>query len=450
MIRYSLIFLFFNLRQIYFMLNSDMRFKSPIWLNMSVFFISSNMRFLQVCFAILIMPVVSSYILWYLIKEREFRFKYLIKLPNRSKIDVINILKIIMCFSFTELGIRIYFILKKLVLRDKIPMDFKQIGFSIIFGSPLWFLKLVEEISVDLYRDIRRDLSDKKLMYRPLIRLWSFKLSIIIKLHDRIVVRYEILKNLRIFISSGKLRFNPNEIRSRSYFNRGFNIWESSIRTMTPKGFLVQHPLLDIYPESGMGYTVTHRPIPGQHGGYFKFSHDRNPNFIVSNEIQNKNIIKDRVVRSFQANNSEKILAIRVAEFRRWYINEKMHINGFDTRQIVHKGFAGISREELLKMKVPEKLVDQIMEERSKISDLEQFKLDFIEDFLNSNTYRDESGKTILKVEEMAKYNFNKEDDLYNTARAINIQMKAYSLWELDDDYLREFTDISAHERSLD
>lgn len=95
----------------------------------------------------------------------------MIKLPNRSKIDVINILKIIMCFSFTELGIRIYFILKKLVLRDKIPMDFKQIGFSIIFGSPLWFLKLVEEISVDLYRDIRRDLSDKKLMYRPLIRL---------------------------------------------------------------------------------------------------------------------------------------------------------------------------------------------------------------------------------------------------------------------------------------
>jgi hypothetical protein len=84
---------------------------------------------------------------------------------------VINILKIIICFSFTELGIRIYFILKKIVLRDKIPVDLAQIGFSIVFGSPLWFLKLVEEISVDLYRDIRRDLSDKKLMYIPMIRL---------------------------------------------------------------------------------------------------------------------------------------------------------------------------------------------------------------------------------------------------------------------------------------
>jgi hypothetical protein len=137
------------------------------------------------------------------------------------------------------------------------------------------------------------------------------------KLHDRLVVRYEILKNLRIFISSGKLKFNPNEIKNRLYSGRKFNIWESSIRTMTPKGFLVQHPLLNIYPESGMGYTVTHRPVVGQKGGYFKFSHDRNPNFIVSNEIQNKNIIKDRAVRSFQASDSEKNLAIRVAEFRR-------------------------------------------------------------------------------------------------------------------------------------
>jgi hypothetical protein len=50
----------------------------------------------------------------------------------------------------------------------------------------------------------------------------------------------------------------------------------------------------------------------------------------------------------------------------------------------------------------------------------------------------------------MAKHSFSKEDNLFQTARAINIQMKAYSLWELDDEYLREFTDISTHERSLE
>jgi len=362
---------------------------------------------------------------------------------------VINILKIIICFSFTELGIRIYFILKKIVLRDKIPVDLAQIGFSIVFGSPLWFLKLVEEISVDLYRDIRRDLSDKKLMYIPMIRLWSFKLSVLIKLHDRLVARHEILKNLRLFISSGKLRFNPND-PSKLCFSRRFNIWESSIRTKTPKGFIVEHPLIDIYPESGMGYTVTHRPVIGQHGGYFKFSHDKNPSFVVSNEIQDKNIVKDRVVRSFRASDSEKNLAVRVAEFRRWYNNERIHINSFDRRQIVHKGFADISKEDLLKLKVSERLADQVIEERSKINDLEHFELDFIENFLVSNTYRDESGKEILKIEEMAKHSFSKEDNLFQTARAINIQMKAYSLWELDDEYLREFTDISTHERSLE
>lgn len=431
------------------MLISEMRRESPICLNMLVFFISSNIRFLQACFAVLVVPFASSYIIWCLIREREFRFKYLIKLPNRSKVDALNILKIIMCFSFTEFGIRIYFILKKIVLRDKIPVDLRQIGFSIVFGSPLWFLKLVEEISVDLFRDIRRDLSDKKPMYRPLIRLWSFKLSVLLILHDRLVARYEILKNLRLFISSGKLKFNPNDL-SKLCFSRRFNIWESSIRTRTPKGFIVEHPLIDIYPESGMGYTVTHRPLIGQHGGYFKFSHDKNPSFVVSNEIQNKVIIKDRAVRSFRAGDSEKILAVKVAEFRRWYNNEKIHINNFDRRQIVHKGFANISKEDLLKLEVSEKLADQIIEERSKIDDLEHFKLDFIEDFLASNTYRDESGKEILKIEEMAKHSFSKEDDLFHTAREINIQMKAYSLWELDDEYLKEFTDISTHERSLE
>jgi hypothetical protein len=50
----------------------------------------------------------------------------------------------------------------------------------------------------------------------------------------------------------------------------------------------------------------------------------------------------------------------------------------------------------------------------------------------------------------MAKHGFNKEDDIFHIARTINIQMKAYSLWELDDEYLREFTDISTHERSLE
>jgi hypothetical protein len=81
-----------------------------------------------------------------------------------------------------------------------------------------------------------------------------------------------------------------------------------------------------------------------------------------------------------------------------------------------------------LKLKVSERLADQVIEERSKINDLEHFELDFIENFLVSNTYRDESGKEILKIEEMAKHSFSKEDNLFQTARAINIQMKAYSL----------------------
>jgi hypothetical protein len=81
-----------------------------------------------------------------------------------------------------------------------------------------------------------------------------------------------------------------------------------------------------------------------------------------------------------------------------------------------------------LKLKISKKLANQLIEERSKNRDLEQFELDFIEDFLNSNTYRDESGKKILRIEEMAKHGFNKEDDIFHIARTINIQMKAYSL----------------------
>lgn len=105
-----------------------------------------------------------------------------------------------------------------------------------------------------------------------------------------------------------------------------------------------------------------------------------------------------------------------------------MHVNSFDRCQVAQKGFVDINKEDLLKMGVSEKLSHQIFEQRLEFDELKQFELDFIEDFLGNNTYRDDSDRKILRLEEMAKYGFNREDNLFNAARTINIQMKAYSL----------------------
>jgi hypothetical protein len=202
------------------------------------------------------LPLVTFWVICKLAIKGKFEFSSLLNMPNRHDIRLMTILEILIKFVLLELGLRMYFILKKCFVGGRINPNPKEFIFFLIVGSPLWFLQLIEDISIEIQNIFREDLSNKAYSYRFLIRVWLIKKAILDLLYDRLSKRYKILISLRIYVRNGGLDFNPN----LKFHVREFNLKEGSILSKTAKGVLKGHPMLDDRVLSETGYPVTHLP----------------------------------------------------------------------------------------------------------------------------------------------------------------------------------------------
>lgn len=434
--KYLIIVLLFSFKQLYLLIKSNKELEVSIWLFSLIFAISNTVRSIQILLGFMFLPLVTFWVICKLAIKSKFEFSSLLNMPNRHDIRLMTILEILIKFVLLELGLRMYFILKKCFVGGRINPNPKEFIFFLIVGSPLWFLQLIEDISIEIQNIFREDLSNKAYSYRFLIRVWLIKKAILDLLYDRLSKRYKILISLRIYVRNGGLDFNPN----LKFHVREFNLKESSILSKTAKGVLKGHPMLNDRALSEMGYPVTHLPPKTLRGTWFKFSHDRRLNFIATNTIQDRNIISQKKIGSFEADSKEKMLGLKCAEYHRWTSDNEIVLNKFDKVVPINASFKYSSREELIKNGVNDKVACKLISERNEYKDLTQHELDYMEGFFMSNSIVNESGRRALDVESLSRYGFKENGDIVSIAVSLNKQKEIWKLVELEDSYIEEFS----------
>ena len=431
-----IIVLLISLKQLYLLINSNKELRVSIWLFSLIFAISNVVRSTQVLLGFIFLTLVVFWVVYNLFIKSKFEFSSLLIMPNRHDIRLTTILEILIKFILLELGLRIYFILKKCFIGGKLNPSPKEFIFSLIVGSPLWFLQLIEDISIEVQNIFREDLYNKAYRYRFLIRIWLVKKSVLDILYDRLNKRYKILISLRIYVRNGSLDFNPN----LKIDVREFRMKEGSIRSITGKGVLKSHPMLGNRVLSETGYPVTHMPPKTHKGVWLKFSHDRRLNFIATNTIQDREIINKNRIGSFEADSKEKVSGLKYAEYNRWTKDDNITLNKFDKMVPTNASFKHSSREELIENGINGETANKIISERDKYEEFSQHELDFMEGFFMSNSIIGESGKRALDVESLSNYGFKENDDIVSISVSLNKQKEIWKLVELPDSYIEEFS----------
>lgn len=443
--KYLMFLIVLNLKQLYNLVRYRKKSESPIWLSMIVFLIASNVRFVQICCGIIIFPLILFLMILELILNKEFRFERLMRMPKDYDVRLIGILKIVLCFTITESGIRIYLILKKIFMGGRTPINFNQIVFNLILGSPLWFLNLVEEISIELYKDINTNLSSKKISSRFSIRIWRFKNSIRLILYERLKLRYNLLKSFKIYWLNGKLNFNPSSKGKKLYnllVREDHLIKSGAFRSEVFNNIVKRHPIIYKGNIWGNGLPITHTPKLEQRGLLVKFSHDNTPNFIIYNDLQKKDIMCDSIVESFKANKDEIDLSYKFACHERFTKDENIHINAFrnDRRMVLDKSYKNVKEGDLKNFNFDKELIDKILKDIGDYPDYNHYEIDYIDNFKAKNSYdanlksKLNSNKSrVLDIEKISQYDFDEKDNLYDICRKINIQQELLQLWEISD-----------------